>query len=366
MKWSIVTLISFVFSCSVIAQQLPDPSTFDNRTHDFGEIKEVEGPVMHEFLFTNELDNPVKIVNVRASCGCTTPGWSKGEILPGESGYVQAQYNPRNRPGAFRKSLKVTTSAPDNNVTVFYITGTVIPRPRTPADDYPVLIGHIRFKNRTLNLGRVTTQGPVTREFEVYNEGDKTISFQLDKIKAPAHIQFQFESPAIKPNEKGNISVTYDPIQKNDLGYVSDLVVLTTDEDSAAIKPLNVVATINEYFAPMGQEDLAKAPRLIFDKSKHDFGKVAAGASVSTEFVLTNQGANNLNIRKAKSNCGCVMYTLGKYDLQPAESTTMVVNFYTKGRRGNQQKAITIFSNDPRSSAQVITIKAVVSQPSNP
>jgi len=190
MKWRPYPLLAFLFCSTAIAQQLPDPSNFDNRTHDFGEIKEVDSPVMHEFLFMNELEVPVKIINVKASCGCTTPGWSKGEILPGESGFVQAQYNPRNRPGAFRKSLRVLTDAPESGTTTFYIAGTVIPKPRTPADDYPVLIGDLRFKNRTLNLGRVTTQKPVTRQFEVYNQGDKIISFQTEKIVTPSFILF--------------------------------------------------------------------------------------------------------------------------------------------------------------------------------
>ncbi len=366
MKDHLFFLIAFLLYVSAAAQQLPDPSKFDNRTHDFGEIREVDGPVMHEFLFTNELDLTVRIVNVQASCGCTTPGWSKDSILPGESGYVQAQYNPRNRPGQFRKSLKVTTDSEENSITVFYITGSVIPRPRTPEEDYPVLIGDLRFKSRTINIGGVTTKGPVTREFEIYNPSDRIISFQTDRVEAPDHIQFQFATPAINPNDKGKIAVTYDPIKKNDLGYVNDRVAIITDEDSAAEKHLNVIATINEYFGAMSQEDLAKAPVLKLDKPSHDFGKLEAGASASIEFVITNGGLSNLNIRKVKSGCSCTVITLGKYDLQPNQSTTLAIGFNSEGRRGKQHKSVTIFSNDPRRSAQVLTIKASIDQPSNP
>jgi len=321
---------------------------------------------MHEFLFTNELDVPVKIVSVKASCGCTTPGWSKDEILPGESGFVQAQYNPRNRPGKFRKSLKVTTSAPEDNVTAFFITGTVIGRPRTPADDFPVLLGSIRFKSRTLSLGRVTTQGPVTRDFEIYNDGSKPVTFLPDQTQAPAHVQLQFPSPTINPKERGRISITYDPVKKDDLGYVNDRLVLKTDEDSAAAKQLHLVANIYESFARLTAEQLSLAPRLTLDETSYDFGRIEVGASLITEFEISNQGASNLNIRKAKSNCSCISFTLGKYDLQPDESTTLKITFDTTGRKGNMQKVLTIFSNDPRGSAQMVTLTAFVRMSTNP
>src|SRR4051812_14416696 len=43
---------------------------------DFGKIPQGK-PVTHEFLFTNTGDKPLSLQNVQASCGCTTPEWSK-------------------------------------------------------------------------------------------------------------------------------------------------------------------------------------------------------------------------------------------------------------------------------------------------
>ena len=78
---------------------------FAETVHDFGIINEVDGSVEHEFVFTNTGSEPIKILNVKASCGCTTPGWTKEEVPSGGEGFVKARYNPANRPGPFNKSL---------------------------------------------------------------------------------------------------------------------------------------------------------------------------------------------------------------------------------------------------------------------
>jgi hypothetical protein len=76
---------------------------FEKTTHDFGSVPE-SGPITYEFKFTNKGKFPVTIGSVKASCGCTTPSWTKDPIMPGKSGTITAQYNTVNRPGAFTKT----------------------------------------------------------------------------------------------------------------------------------------------------------------------------------------------------------------------------------------------------------------------
>ena len=96
---------------------------FNEREFDFGEIKEMGGKVSHKFVFTNNSKKSIQILTVKPSCGCTTPDWSKKEIKPGKEGFIVAEYNPRGRPGVFRKSLSVVTS--DNKRSVIFIKGKV-------------------------------------------------------------------------------------------------------------------------------------------------------------------------------------------------------------------------------------------------
>ncbi len=82
------------------------------------------GPAIHEFTFINNSSRAIKILKVQASCGCTTPDWSKDPIAPGKSGFIQASFNPVGRPGYFNKSLTVTTDF-DSNPIILQIKGQV-------------------------------------------------------------------------------------------------------------------------------------------------------------------------------------------------------------------------------------------------
>lgn len=92
-------------------------ATFEAQNHDFGKIKQGT-PVTHEFKFKNTGKVPMIITNVQASCGCTTPDWSKEPIPAGGSGFIKATYNAASV-GAFNKAVTVTANIPNGSVQLF-------------------------------------------------------------------------------------------------------------------------------------------------------------------------------------------------------------------------------------------------------
>jgi hypothetical protein len=64
------------------------------------------------------------ISEVKPSCGCTTPEWSKDPILPGKSAQIKVGYNTGIK-GSFNKLIEVYSNDPQNNRSVLYIKGTV-------------------------------------------------------------------------------------------------------------------------------------------------------------------------------------------------------------------------------------------------
>jgi hypothetical protein len=85
--------------------------------HDFGKIKQGV-PVTHEFKFINKGKVPMVITNVAASCGCTTPDWTRDPIAPGGEGFIKATYNAAS-PGAFNKTVTVTSNVENGFVQLF-------------------------------------------------------------------------------------------------------------------------------------------------------------------------------------------------------------------------------------------------------
>ena len=98
---------------------------FEREVHDFGTIKE-GAQAEYVFKFTNTGKEPLVITNVQASCGCTTPKWTKEPVKPGESGSVTAIYNSKGRPGNFNKAVTITSNAKTAQK-VLFIKGNVEP-----------------------------------------------------------------------------------------------------------------------------------------------------------------------------------------------------------------------------------------------
>jgi len=126
----VISLFALIFISAMslvsMAQSNGPVMTFEEKTHDFGTIKEADGPVSHTFEFTNTGNEPLVIINVNASCGCTRPEYSKEPIKPGKKGKIKVTYNPAGRPGEFSKDVKIRTNG--NKRPILKITGTVIPK----------------------------------------------------------------------------------------------------------------------------------------------------------------------------------------------------------------------------------------------
>lgn len=82
--------------------------------HDFGKIPQGT-PVTTTFEFTNTGKSPIVISNVKSSCGCTAPDYSKEPIAPGKKGFVKATFNAASM-GVFNKSLTVVSNANEKDV----------------------------------------------------------------------------------------------------------------------------------------------------------------------------------------------------------------------------------------------------------
>ena len=120
---------SFVFAQQTAPQQQEHTIKFEEETHDFGEI--IQGkPQTFTFQFMNESDQPVKLDKVKASCGCTTPKWTREEVAAGSKGTIDVSYNAA-RMGTFSKSVSVWYNGRTQPKVVF-IKGKVIADPNKP------------------------------------------------------------------------------------------------------------------------------------------------------------------------------------------------------------------------------------------
>jgi hypothetical protein len=336
------------------------PSTviqFDKTEHNFGEIKEENGPVTCEFTFRNMGQEPYIISKVEASCGCTTPSYSKEPVKPGKFGFIKATYDPKNTEGEFDKLITVVGNT---NQGPMYLTikGRTTPRPRTVLDDYPAQMGNLRFPVNHIVLGDIGTDQLDTAYIKIYNPSLKKI--RILSLKAPDHIWTKSVPVSIDPKQVLQLPFMYSAYRKNELGYVFDRIQLITDDDQMPEKELIVVANIKKVYNKLSPEQMKTAPKIIFDSTEHDFGTIKDGDVVSYEFKFKNTGKDPLIIYNVKSSCGCTTTIAGNDKLKSGEESTIKVQFNSKGKSGMYEGTITVTSNDPGNSDMFLTITAMV------
>ena len=84
--------------------------------HDFGSIVYgANGKV--DFNFTNQGTKPLAITDVKSSCGCTVPTWTKEPVEPGKSGTITIVYNTK-LAGPFNKTVEVYSNANNSPVRI--------------------------------------------------------------------------------------------------------------------------------------------------------------------------------------------------------------------------------------------------------
>lgn len=75
--------------------------------------------VGYNFIFTNDGDASLVIMDASASCGCTVPKYSKEPIAPGEKGSVEVVFDSSGRMGQQSKTVTLKTNG---KVQIVYLT----------------------------------------------------------------------------------------------------------------------------------------------------------------------------------------------------------------------------------------------------
>ncbi len=131
MKSMLITFLICLAALTIKAQEgqpvTQDSILFEKTVYDYGNIEQGSDGTS-EFIFTNKGQSPLVLSNVRASCGCTVPQWTKEPIEPGKTGVIKVKYNT-NLVGTFNKSVTVNSNAA-NSVVVLRIKGNVAPKPQ--------------------------------------------------------------------------------------------------------------------------------------------------------------------------------------------------------------------------------------------
>ena len=122
------------------------------------------------------------------------------------------------------------------------------------------------------------------------------------------------------------------------------------------MKPIPLTVLLGVVFC--GAALAENAPRIQFEKTVYDFGRVSRVESVSGKFKFKNMGDGVLILEPPKPTCGCTIAEIKPDKLQPGESGELPFTLNLGRYRATMEKHISIKSNDPKTPEVILTLKA--------
>jgi hypothetical protein len=106
---------------------------------------------------------------------------------------------------------------------------------------------------------------------------------------------------------------------------------------------------------------VAADPRPVLEvkETSQDGGVVEEGSVVKFKFVVTNRGEADLEVPRVKPSCGCTVPQWEKL-IKPGQEGTIEAEMRTDYFRGQVNKHLTVFTNDPDHAQVELTITARV------
>ena len=119
---------------------------------------------------------------------------------------------------------------------------------------------------------------------------------------------------------------------------------------------------INNPSSANDKQNNDEQPKIVFETTEHDFGKVIDGEIVSYSFEFTNKGNGDLIITSVDADCGCTVAEYPEKPVKPGEKGYVDLQFDSKHRQGFNHKTATVLTNAVPNKVE-LELKAKVYQP---
>lgn len=329
-------------SCGVVSAQ--PRARFLSTNHDFGAFHEEDGLARCEFILVNDGTSPLTIISARATCGCTTPEYSRKPIAPGDTARVAVAYDPAGRPGRFNKTVYVETDGVPSKSRLD-IRGVVIGSDESVGRRYPVEMGPLRLAKPVLALGDATKGRLKSVYLEGYNRSDDSLNIKVKNV--PPYLDIVFAPEVAAPGEQVTLIAYVSAHKGAPYGVVED--TLTIVPVPGLEFELPAIVTVQEDFSKMDAAQMEKAPIAVPETERVELGRVdRSGAPVETSFKLTNAGKSDLKIRRVYSVDKGVKVTSASETVKKGKSTEIKVVVNPAMQEGSLlNNRIQIITNDP-------------------
>ena len=353
-----ILIITLLSSVKIFAQSA---MIFDAAEHSFGNIRENGGRVSHSFRFRNAGNEPVVVLSVTTTCGCTAAKFDRKPIMPDSVGVIEVTFDPMNRPGAFDKSISVLTSLGSNPYKL-KITGFVEERPRSVEERFPHFIGGgVRLEDNFHAFAYVEQGKPAVTAIKVINTSTRIVRLRAFERRPCGVMQLRYPE-RLAPNEQGDITIIYSaPEGSGRYGTVDAMVDFEIDgkASEAFISVTGIIVDNRDKIDPNC------APKVEVMKNIVKFGAVKRhGQERIDHFTIVNRGAAPLKIRSVEVLHSTVTLSLSAGD-EIAVGEEREVELRLNPLRidyGPLSERVRIVTNDPAHPMRTLRVTAIIEE----
>jgi len=227
--------LSTIFISITLAQTNVPKISVQPQKYNFGTI--VQGDtVSHIFKIYNNGNAELRIVNVRASCGCTAATPSKTNLQPGDSTELNVVFNSHGKMGKQNKIVYVKSNDPSNTVYSVRFKGNVV-------SDNNMFAANpkIYFPEITHDFGKVENGKVVDYIFKFVNKGNSILNIQDIKTSCGCTAAL-VSSKSVKPGEDGTIKVELNT--KGHTGKMVRTVTIKSNDPKTPTSTLTIFAEV--------------------------------------------------------------------------------------------------------------------------
>lgn len=331
---------------------------FESKTHDFGTINEEDGRVSFDFKFENQGNAPLIISKVQASCGCTTPSWTKSPVEPGQKGTITVTYNPAGRPGNFTKSITVQSNA-DVERERLIIKGVVTPKPKAePRPVYSAAVEDLCLNTRSVEFNNV--EKGIVKEAGLKVKNASNSAVKLSFANLPAYVSVGFNGQSLAPNAEQELTFSFDSKKCPLWGPLSEdiYIVLNDKKVFSDTYKLTISANVVEDFSKMTLEQKRNAPILEMGSRSVHLGKLNGAVKREGDFFIRNVGKKALEIRRIINDNKDIALKQDHLTVRGGKTVGLKFAVYTQGLPpGKYKRAITLQTNDPENVYVVLSVE---------
>ncbi len=332
---------------------------FESLSWNFGDIAEDGGDVEHTFRFSNVSKSPVVVLDVSASCGCTSPSFSRKPVLPNKSGEIKVRFSPMNRPGKFSKGVVVQLS--NQQRITLTIEGNVLPRVLTAEEIYPFEVGEGVRLSANFHAFSYIGRGEEAEEVVVlYNDSDNDATFGLRPRRSSGMLRVKAPE-IVKAHSTATITLGYKIAKESDYyGAMDDVLnIVVNGKESRTLLSTHAIA-VDKYNPAI---DDMLVPSCELSKKIIKFGDVKHGKTAEDSTIeIHNDSEADLLVRAVEWRSSALQCSLKAGDRIAAGASCRVTFTLDTSEcdYGVWVERVSIITNDVERPMQSVRVTAIV------